>query len=100
MKLSELKTIDQVIEERRKSDPPFKSEWDATAFAREVATALVKYRADRGLTQRELAATVGVKQSTIGRWEIGEKPPSLASLAKLTNATGLTFRGVGKAGTE
>ena len=92
MRLSELKTIDEVIDERRESDPEFREVWDATAFARQIALELVKYRTRRGMTQKQLAAEVGVKQSAIGRWELGERPPSLASLAKLTTATGLTFR--------
>jgi ribosome-binding protein aMBF1 (putative translation factor) len=92
VKLSELKSIDQVVEERRESDPEFRQAWDASAFARQIALALVRYRGERGLTQRQLAAEVDVKQSAIARWEQGENSPSIASLAKLTRATGLTFR--------
>ena len=48
MKLTELKTADQVLDERRQ-DPEFAAEWDRTAFARDVATRVARYRAEHGL---------------------------------------------------
>lgn len=92
MKLSDLKTVDAVIEERREADAEFRDEWDRTAFAREVALAVVKYRAERDLSQRELAELTGLHQPAIARLEKGEESPGLATLAKLTRATGLRFR--------
>jgi transcriptional regulator with XRE-family HTH domain len=91
MKLSDLKTIDQIVEERRQKKPKFAAEWDRTAFAREVAIAVIRYRAERNLTQQELADATGFKQPAIARLEVGEKPPSLSTLAKLSKATGLRF---------
>ena len=44
MKLSDLKSADQVIEEQRSQDPEFREEWDRTAFARRVAVIVVQYR--------------------------------------------------------
>jgi hypothetical protein len=35
--------------------PEFRDAWDRSAFAREVAIRVVSYRADRGLTQAQLA---------------------------------------------
>ncbi|GLW31099.1 helix-turn-helix domain-containing protein [Actinoplanes regularis] len=92
MKLSDLKTVDQVIEERRDSDAEFRDEWNRTAFAREVAVAVVNYRAVHGLSQRKLADVTGLRQPAIARLEKGEDSPGLATLARLTRATGLTFR--------
>lgn len=91
MKLSDLKTFDQVIEERRSSDEEFRRLWDSTAFAREVANRVVAYRTDNGLSQRGLAKLVGMTQPAIARLELAEHEPSLATLAKLSRATGLTF---------
>lgn len=91
MKLSDLKTIDQVIEERKQTDPEFADVWDRSAFARAVAIAVIRYRADRNLTQKQLAEITGLKQPAIARLEVGEKPPQLATLAKLSRATGLRF---------
>jgi transcriptional regulator with XRE-family HTH domain len=90
MKLSDLKTFEQVIEEERQ-DPDFRAEWDRLAFAREVANRVVAYRADNNLSQRDLAKLVGMTQPAIARLEVAEHEPSLATLAKLSKATGLTF---------
>ncbi len=35
MRLSDLKTIDEVVEERRRADPAFAAEWERTAHERE-----------------------------------------------------------------
>jgi ribosome-binding protein aMBF1 (putative translation factor) len=91
MKLSELTPLDQVIEEHRE-DPEFRAEWDRTAFARDVANRVVQYRAEHGLSQRQLAAIVGLVQPQIARLERAEHQPSFDTLAKLTRATGLEFR--------
>ncbi|WP_239309426.1 MULTISPECIES: helix-turn-helix transcriptional regulator [unclassified Frankia] len=90
MKLSELKPLDQVIEEHRQ-DPEFREEWDALAFSRKVANQVIAYRVEHGLTQRALAEQVGLKQPAIARLEIAETQPRLETLAKLSKATGLTF---------
>lgn len=90
MKLSDMTPLDEVIEEHRK-DKEFRETWDKSAFAREVAVHVVKYRSDNGLTQTEFARIVGLKQPAIARLELGEQPPSLATLAKLSATTGLEF---------
>ena len=61
MKLSELRSLDQVIDENR-ADPEFRVEWDRAAFARDVANHIVRYRVERGLSQRRLAALAGMAQ--------------------------------------
>jgi ribosome-binding protein aMBF1 (putative translation factor) len=91
MKLSDLKDIDQVIEERRRDDPEFRAEWDAAAFARKVALAVVRYRTEHGISQRDLARATGIKQPAIARLENGEHTPTFPTLVKLTASTGLAF---------
>lgn len=90
MKLSELKTAAEVLEERRE-DPDFRAEWDRTAFARDVALRIVRYRAENNLTQTALARRVHMTQSVIARLESGDQPPSIATLAKLSAGTGMDF---------
>lgn len=48
-------------------------------------------RARAGLTQRELAGRVGVTQSVIAAYESGPRDPSLATLAALVEATGISL---------
>ncbi len=91
MKLSELRSLDQVVEEHR-GDPEFRAEWDRLAFAREVGNRVVAYRTSRALSQRQLAGVVGLVQPQIARLEKAEHQPSFETLAKLSRATGLEFR--------
>ena len=91
MKLSDMTPLDEVIEEHR-TDPEFREMWDKAAFAREVAVRIVAYRTENELTQTQLAKIVGLKQPAIARLEVGEQPPSLTTLAKLSATTGLEFR--------
>ena len=90
MKRSELKALDQVVEEHRQ-DEEFRALWDSTAFAREVANRVVRYRTERGLSQRDLAGIVGMVQPHIARLERAEHQPSVETLIKLSRATGLEF---------
>ena len=90
MKLSELPALQEVVD-RQREDPEFREEWDRSAFAREVAIRIARYRADHGLTQTELARAVGMQQPVIARLERGEQPPSLATLARITAGTGIAF---------
>ena len=83
MKLSELPALQEVVD-RQREDPEFREESDRSVFAREVAIRIARYRADRGLTQTQLAQAVGMKQPVIARLERGEQPLSLATLARIT----------------
>lgn len=91
MKLSELRSLDQVIEEHRQ-DTEFRAVWDSTALAREVANRVIRYRTDHGLSQREFASMVGLVQPQIARLEKAEHQPSVETLVKLSRATGLEFQ--------
>lgn len=48
-------------------------------------------RSRAGLTQRELAQRAGVSQSVIAAYESGTREPSLATLAALVEATGISL---------
>lgn len=98
VKLSERENVNELIEEHRAQDPEFRQQWDRTAFARAVAHRIISYRAEHGLTQTQLARKVGTTQSVIGRLELGEQPPSLATLAKLTATPASSFISTSPAG--
>jgi transcriptional regulator with XRE-family HTH domain len=82
MKVSETPTQAEVTDTLL-SDPEFRAEWDRTALGRAVAIAVVKYRADHGLSQRKLAEQLGWKQPAVARLELGEYNPSFATLCEL-----------------
>lgn len=46
-------------------------------------------RIDRGMSQKELALTVGVAQGTVSEWESQKKNPSGERLAKLSEIFGV-----------
>lgn len=100
MKLSEMKTTDQLIAEDLERDPVFRAEWERTAVARAVAIAIVRYRGEHDLSQRELADRLGMKQPQVARLELGEINPSIDTLMRISSGLGIEFtidvRPVGK----
>jgi transcriptional regulator with XRE-family HTH domain len=50
---------------------------------------LRRIRRTADVSQRELAAMLGVAQSTVGRWEAGETSPDLETAARLARIAGL-----------
>lgn len=75
-----------------RSDPTFMREYDALEEEFALATAVIKARADAGLTQAELAQRMGTTQSAVARIEGGKGRPSTTTLAKLAKATGTRLR--------
>jgi DNA-binding XRE family transcriptional regulator len=85
------KTHEEVLAEHLAADPEFAVEWERLALARMVATQLIGYRADHGLSQRELAERLRVSQPRVVELESGEKNPQIETLVKIAAATGLEF---------
>ncbi|MEI6478331.1 MAG: helix-turn-helix transcriptional regulator [bacterium] len=73
------------------SDPKTKAEYDALAGQYAVASQLIDLRIKKGLTQAQLAESVGTKQAAIARLESGQYNPSLKMLGKIAHAMGVTF---------
>lgn len=91
MKLSEMKTNDELIVEQLRTDPEFRAEWERTALARAVAVAIVRYRGDHELSQRELAERLGMKQPQVARLELGDVNPSMDTLMRVSSQLGIEF---------
>jgi transcriptional regulator with XRE-family HTH domain len=72
-------------------DPEVKREYDALALRFEVISLLIRVRSEYGLTQKELAEKVGMKQSAIARLESGNHNPSLAMLRRIADALDVSF---------
>jgi len=98
VKLSQLPTVDAVLEEELR-DPAFREEWERTALARAVALGVVRYRAQRVLSQRKLAEALGWKPAQVARLEQGDHTPSIDTLLHLSRRLGLRFAlSIGPAG--
>lgn len=73
------------------ADPLQRARWASLALARAVAFAVERYRIEHKLSQRALAAKLGMKQPNIARLELGEHNPSIETLARLANLLGTRF---------
>lgn len=83
--------LETLFKEWRK-DPEYVREFEAHAEEFALATALIKARADAGLTQEEIAQRMGTTQSAVARLEGGKSRPSTTTLAKFAKATGTRLR--------
>jgi transcriptional regulator with XRE-family HTH domain len=90
MKLSDMKTSEQVLEEELR-DPEFQREWDRTAVARAVALKVLAFRTEHGLSQRTLAKKLDMTQPQLARLEAGEHNPTIDTLARLAQTLDLEF---------
>lgn len=70
------------------TDPAVKAAYDAIETEYNIASYPIALRSATGLTQREFAEKVGMKQSQLARIESGKQIPKLETLAKLAAAAG------------
>ena len=70
-------------------DPEYKKAYDNLEFEFIIIKALIRARARKQLTQRELAQKIGVAQSALARFESGRINPTLSFLKKVTQGLGL-----------
>ena len=66
--------------------PPGTGDLSVTKPLHPVVRALKQRRLDLGLTQREVAERIGVKQPCVSAWESGDRHPGLATIQKWANA--------------
>lgn len=57
----------------------------------EIARQLIRARLERGMTQQELAAKIGTRQSNISRIECGQQNISIGLLNKVAKGLGKTL---------
>jgi len=73
-------------------DPEFRTEWERTTIPRVLCLFLLNDRIERKLSQTAYARLLGLSQPAYARLEIGEHVPTVATLKKLSNALGVSFR--------
>ena len=66
-------------------NPEFRKIYEETRLEREIATALIRARIEKRLTQTQLAKRMKTKQSVISRVESGQTTPSLSFLKRLAD---------------
>jgi len=90
VKGSDTKATDELVADEM-VDPAFRAEWGRTALARAVAIRLVRYRAERELSQRDLAKLLEMNQPQIARLERGDVNPTIETLMRLAGALMVEF---------
>lgn len=73
-------------------DPAFRAEWEALGPERQITMAIIEGRAEKGLTQNQLAVETGIAQADISRLENGTANPSLRTLKRLAAGLGMQLR--------
>jgi DNA-binding XRE family transcriptional regulator len=85
------KGFDVLLAEEQLADPEFRAEWQRLAPAREFSMALLRYRADNDLNQRQLADRLGVSQPRIVKLESGEHNPAIDTIINAVRRLGIEF---------
>ena len=67
-------------------DPEFKKEYESLEPEHKLASALIRLRLAKGLTQEQLAKLLNTKQESIARLESGSSLPSLSTVRKVAEA--------------
>lgn len=67
-------------------DPEFRVEYEALEPEYRLASALIRLRLAKGLTQEQLAKLLNTKQESIARLESGNSLPSLSTVKKVAEA--------------
>ncbi|MCW5698543.1 MAG: helix-turn-helix transcriptional regulator [Rhodospirillales bacterium] len=80
------------LHEQWMKDPEYRAEYEKLGPEFEFIGALIKARAEAGLTQEELAHRMGTTQSVIARLEGGRVRPSTRTLERFAKATGTRLK--------
>jgi len=80
--------LDEVIEERTKTNPDFPEVVEASLRARRLLRSLAERRRELGLSQTAVAARMGTSQSALARLEGGESDPRISTVERYALAVG------------
>jgi len=73
-------------------DPEFLKYYLEMKVSSDISKAIVSYRMEHDLTQKELAAITGITQADISRLERCDGSPSLKTLKRLAKGMGLAVK--------
>ena len=80
-------TFDEHLAEQME-DPEFAREWERLEPEYAVINAILDAQQELDITQSELAARCGMKQSALSRLETGKTSPTLKTLQQLADGMG------------
>lgn len=80
-------TADELHEQSMK-DPEYRRLWEESRPLHEFILSLIRARVDNGLTQKELADIISMKQSAVARIESGEGNPRFKTMQALAKGVG------------
>lgn len=83
--------LDRSLQKRMK-DSEFAAEYERLQPEYDIIDAIITARAEQDLTQRELAARCGMKQSAFARLESGNANPTLETLKRVADGLGKKLR--------
>lgn len=69
-----------------------RDEFEYGCFLANIGFAIKKIRKEKKITQKELAAKIGVSRSAIAQWERAESNLELKTLHKIGSALNIKFR--------
>lgn len=92
MTMARAKASEERIVARYDDEREYQAERERTALADLVSLQIVKYRADHGLSQRQLGDLLGMPQANIARLEHGSREPSFATLDRISRTLGIEFQ--------
>jgi DNA-binding XRE family transcriptional regulator len=69
-------------------NPKFKAAYDALEPEYQLASALIKARIAKKMTQTEVAEIAGVSRTVVARLESGTTNPTLGTVSRVANALG------------
>lgn len=81
------KSVFEYHEEKMISCPEYKAAYDALEQEFSIANALIKARAEAGMTQKDVSEKLGISQPAVARMESG-KNISIKSIARYAKAVG------------
>ena len=85
------KTFRETLNQQLKN-PEFKEEWDELEPEYQIIKAMLSSRAEKSMTQKQLADITGISQADISRLENGNANPSLRTLVRLADGMGMKLK--------
>lgn len=86
-----MKTFNNYLKEQLK-DPEIKAEWDRLEPEFQIVRALIKIRAEKNISQKQLSELTSINQADISRLENGNANPSLRTLQRLAEGLGMKLK--------